>query len=79
MSIESAEELAGMEQAGKVTRTVLDAMKIAMRPGISTRELDELGAVVMRKLGGRSAPKLVYAFLHITNIVCWSRQMAQGS
>src|SRR3984885_15876390 len=62
MSIESAEELRGMEHAGKVTRAVLDAMKTAVRPGISTRELDELGAVVMRKLGGRSAPKLVYAF-----------------
>lgn len=62
MSIESAKELSGMEHAGRITRAVLNAMKIAVRPGISTRELDELGAVVMRKLAGRSAPKLVYAF-----------------
>jgi methionyl aminopeptidase len=62
MSIRSAEELAGMEHAGRVTRALLNAMKMAVRPGISTRELDELGAVVMRNLGGRSAPKLVYAF-----------------
>lgn len=62
MSIESAEELAGMERAGQVTRAVLNAMKAAVHPGISTRELDEVGAVVMRKLGGRSAPRLVYAF-----------------
>jgi methionyl aminopeptidase len=62
MSIESAEELAGMERAGKVTRAVLDAMKTAVRPGISTRELDEVGATVMRNMGGRSAPKLVYSF-----------------
>lgn len=59
MSIESAEDLEGMELAGKVTRAVLNAMKEAVRPGISTRELDEIGATVMRASGGRSAPKLV--------------------
>ena len=62
MSIESAEDLAGMELAGKVTRVVLNAMKEAVRPGISTGELDEIGATVMRASGGRSAPKLVYNF-----------------
>jgi methionyl aminopeptidase len=62
MSITSAEELAGMEQAGKVTRAVLDGMKAAVQPGISTRELDEVGAAIMRGFGGRSAPKLVYGF-----------------
>lgn len=62
MSIESAEDLAGMELAGKVTRAVLNAMKAAVRPGITTGELDEIGAGVMRAAGGRSAPKLVYGF-----------------
>jgi methionyl aminopeptidase len=62
MSIESAEDLAGMELAGTVTRTVLNAMKEAVRPGISTGELDEIGAEVMRASGARSAPKLVYNF-----------------
>jgi methionyl aminopeptidase len=62
MSIETAEELLGMQRAGKVTRAVLDAMKAAVCPGITTGELDETGASVMRKLGGRSAPKLVYRF-----------------
>jgi methionyl aminopeptidase len=62
MSIESVEDLAGMELAGQVTRLVLNAMKAAVRPGISTGELDEIGAAVMRAAGGRSAPKLVYNF-----------------
>jgi methionyl aminopeptidase len=62
MSIETAEELAGMERAGKVTRAVLNVMKTAVRPGISTRELDEVGAAVMRSMGARSAPKPVYSF-----------------
>lgn len=62
MSIETPEDLAGMGKAGKVTRAVLEAMKAAVRPGISTRELDEIGASVMRSYGARSAPKLVYGF-----------------
>jgi len=62
MSIESPDDLAGMELAGRVTRAVIEAMKAAVRPGISTRELDEIGAEVMRTFGARSAPKLVYGF-----------------
>jgi methionyl aminopeptidase len=62
MSIDNDEDLAGMERAGKVTRAVLESMKAAVAPGISTRELDEIGAATMRKLGARSAPKMVYSF-----------------
>lgn len=62
MSIETPEDLAGMELAGRVTRAVLAAMKAAVQPGISTQELDEIGAEVMRKFGARSAPNLVYGF-----------------
>jgi methionyl aminopeptidase len=62
VSIDSAEDLTGMESAGKVTRAVLNAMRAAVRPGISTGELDEIGASVMKSMGGQSAPKLVYGF-----------------
>jgi methionyl aminopeptidase len=62
MSIESPEDLAGMQKAGKATRAVLNAMKAGVRPGVSTRELDEIGAAVMRSFGARSAPKMVYGF-----------------
>ncbi len=62
MSIDSESDLTGMERAGKVTRAVIEAMKEEARPGITTGELDEIGAAVMRRQGGRSAPKLVYGF-----------------
>lgn len=62
MSIESAEDIEGMERAGRLTRAVLNAMKAAVRAGISTAELDEVGAAVMLKAGGRSGPKLAYGF-----------------
>jgi methionyl aminopeptidase len=62
MSIESEAELEGMMLAGKVTRETLEAMKKAVKPGITTAELDHIGASVMKKHGARSAPKLVYGF-----------------
>ena len=62
MSIDSPEELEQLRAAGVIARRVLDAMKAAVQPGISTRELDAIGARVMEKAGARSAPALVYRF-----------------
>ena len=62
MSINGPEELAGMRAAGAVVCLMLSAMKSAVRPGITTAELDEVGAGVMRQHGARSAPTLVYGF-----------------
>jgi methionyl aminopeptidase len=62
MSIKSAEELRGMQAAGAVVRLVLAAMKRAVRPGVTTAELDEVGARVMKEHGAHSAPATVYKF-----------------
>jgi len=62
MSINGPEELAGMRAAGTVVCLMLSAMKSAVRPGITTAQLDEVGAGVMRQHGARSAPTLVYGF-----------------
>ena len=62
MSIESVQDLIGLQRAGAVTRKTIEAMRAAVRPGISTRELDNIGAEVMRQHRARSAPKLVYKF-----------------
>lgn len=62
MSIETPEDLEGMQQAGKVTRAVLEAMKSAAKAGMTTAEVDEVGAAVMRTFGAKSGPKQVYDF-----------------
>jgi methionyl aminopeptidase len=62
MSINGPEELEGMRAAGAVVRLVLEAMKREVRPGVTTAELDEVGAGVMRQHGAQSAPALVYKF-----------------
>lgn len=62
MSITGPEELASMRAAGAVVRRVIEAMKQQVRPGVTTAELDEVGARVMREHGAQSAPALVYNF-----------------
>jgi methionyl aminopeptidase len=62
MSINEPQELVGMRAASDVVRFMLEAMKEQVRPGITTAELDEVGASVMRQHGAQSAPALVYGF-----------------
>jgi len=62
MSITDPQELAGLRAAGAVVRLMLNAMRAAVRVGVTTAELDDVGAKVMREHGARSAPQLVYKF-----------------
>jgi len=62
MSIETAEQLTALRTAGQVVRRMLEAMKGYVRPGVTTREVDEVGAEIMRRDGAKSAPALVYGF-----------------
>ncbi len=62
MSIQDEQDLVALKAAGRVVRLVLDAMKAEVRPGVTTRYLDETGARVMQENGARSAPSMVYQF-----------------
>jgi methionyl aminopeptidase len=62
MSINTPEELARMRAAGAIVRRVIEAMKQQVRAGVTTAELDRVGAEVMREYGAQSAPALVYGF-----------------
>ncbi len=43
-------------------RAALDAMASAVRPGISTAEIDRVGAVTLAQYGAESSPPKVYGF-----------------
>src|SRR5262245_34767255 len=62
MSIESPADWKGLKRAGRVARLTLDALEAAVRPGVTTGELDGLAAALFRRHGARSAPALVYNF-----------------
>lgn len=62
MSIEGPEDLEGLQRIGAVVAEARDTMLRNVQPGISTLELDEIGASVLAKHGARSAPRLAYDF-----------------
>jgi methionyl aminopeptidase len=62
MSIQSSLELEKLQIIGRIVRRALDATAAAARPGITTRELDEVGARVLAEHGAESAPPKVYNF-----------------
>jgi methionyl aminopeptidase len=62
VSITDPSELEGMRAAGAIVRRMIEAMKQEVRPGVTTAELDEVGADVMRQHGAKSAPQMVYQF-----------------
>ncbi len=62
MSIDNPRELEGLRAVGVIVRQVLAAMSENVRPGVTTAELDAVGARVMREHGAQSAPALVYKF-----------------
>jgi len=62
VSIQSAADRRGLEGAGVVVRLTLDALAAAVRPGVTTAELDRIAAGIFEAHGARSAPALVYGF-----------------
>lgn len=62
MTIESQADMAGLLRIGKVVGLALQKMKEACRPGMTTVELDAIGAAFLKGEGARSAPILTYKF-----------------
>jgi methionyl aminopeptidase len=62
MSIESQADLDGLRAAGRVVAMAIRAMRARVRPGVSTEELDRVGARVFADAGARSGPQLDYGF-----------------
>jgi len=62
VSIQGDADRRGLEAAGSVVRMTLDALAAAVRPGVTTADLDGVAAGVFAAHGARSAPALVYGF-----------------
>jgi len=62
MTIGSEDELEKLKTAGRVVARTLKAMGEALEPGITTRELDDIGRRLLELDGARSAPELTYGF-----------------
>ena len=62
MSVQGKRDLEGLREAGRVVRACLREMSRRARPGVSTADLNRVGAEVMKREGARSAPMAVYRF-----------------
>jgi len=62
MSITKEYELIGMQKVSEAVAYTLKEMKKFVKPGITTKELDDFGAAILNKFGAKSAPFLTYQF-----------------
>jgi len=62
MTVEQAYELEGLRRAGTLVSGILATMREAAVAGAVSRDLDAIGAQMMRAAGARSAPALTYDF-----------------
>ncbi|HXJ72687.1 MAG TPA: M24 family metallopeptidase, partial [Candidatus Dormibacteraeota bacterium] len=62
MSITTADQLEKLRACGQIVAKALRAMSNAVRPGITTAELSEIGSRILADNGAKSSPPLVYNF-----------------
>lgn len=62
MIISNQDELEKMRDIGRICARTLQLMGEALRPGVTTKELDEIGRKALEAAGARSAPELCYDF-----------------
>ena len=62
MTISSQSDLAALQRVGQLVARTIAHMRAAVRPGMTTAQLDEIGARFARSQGARSAPQLAYDF-----------------
>ena len=62
MSIQSEADLVGMQRVGRTVGLILREMVAAVQAGMTTADLDAIGAAAMKREGARSAPQFTYGF-----------------
>lgn len=62
MTITTEEQLERLKAIGRICAVARDAMAAVLEPGITTRELDDIGRGVLEVHGARSAPEITYNF-----------------
>ncbi|MEZ5958221.1 MAG: type I methionyl aminopeptidase [Hyphomonadaceae bacterium] len=62
MTIDNDNDLEALKRIGSIVAQTLHAMGRALEPGMTTRELDDIGRVLLEGEGARPAPALTYNF-----------------
>jgi len=67
--IKTPAEIAAMRESGRMLATVLEVVQKAIKPGITTKELDSIAANEVKRLGGKPAFLGYYGF---PGVICIS-------
>ncbi|MCH7399429.1 type I methionyl aminopeptidase [Belliella sp. DSM 107340] len=62
MSISKESELIGMQKVSDAVAYTLKEMRNHVKPGMTTKEVDEFGANILKGFGAKSAPSHTYGF-----------------
>ncbi len=62
MTIQSTADIRGLQRIGQIVAATLAAMQAAMKPGMTTAELDTIGRHVLESYGARPAPEFFYGY-----------------
>ena len=62
MTIEREDQLDGLKHIGRIVARTLELMRSSAEPGMTTAELDAIGAEYLDQEGAQAAPKLTYGF-----------------
>ena len=62
MTITNEDDLDGLKVIGRIVANTMQAMAKAMEPGMTTKELDEIGRALLENAGAVSAPQSTYDF-----------------
>lgn len=62
MIVKTEQDLEGLKKIGKIVANCLQHMIAKAEPGMTTKELDQIGGLYLEKHGARSGPMLTYNF-----------------
>lgn len=77
MIITNSEQLEKMKEIGRICAIIRDTMKEAAKPGLSTKDLDNIAKELFEKYGAKSAPITEYDFPGYT-CISLNNQVAHG-
>lgn len=77
MSIKNSTEMAGMKKVSEAVAVTLKEMQLYVKPGMSTKELDDFGGKMLSGFGAKSAPFATYKFPGYT-CISLNNEIAHG-
>lgn len=77
MIAQTEEDFKGLKEIGKICGTIRDELVQKTKPGVTTKELDDIAGELFKKAGAQSAPKSEYDFPGYT-CVSVNKEVAHG-